>query len=318
MAYITPNLWTPWIQEQLQKTANLISMGLVTVDTNAKVSESGQFQNIPMQSPLTANSNVQRITSSTTLIPTATSQVQEIGVVCHTGDSYYLTEVDKLETGFDALAGIAPQITKVAIDGIQTYLVSATKGIFYKSIGPLYDTHVYEPASETLDVDTMTDGMQSVYGENMDDLDAIIMHSAKFAAFKKDALVTYVNAGDFGANILYSGKIPTILGKRVLINDTLCATFTDGAATKYPTYLVKGQPWYLGYQKTLDVKYDEDILTGAGKMRLAWYQHFLPHLKGVSWTSSTANPTTTNLETATNWTQKAQDYSIGIMRINTL
>jgi hypothetical protein len=68
----------------------------------------------------------------------------------------------------------------------------------------------------------------------------------------------------------------------------------------------------------LNVKYDEDILTGGGKQELAWYTHFLPHVRGVSYKASTPNPTTGNLATASSWEQKAQDYNIGIMRINTL
>jgi hypothetical protein len=152
----------------------------------------------------------------------------------------------------------------------------------------------------------------------MNDIDTIILHSIKYAQFVKDGFIKYIDAGEYGSNMLYKGTIPTYLGKKVVINDTLCASFTDGAATKYPTYLVKGQPWYLGYQKTLNVKYDEDILTGGGKQELAWYTHFLPHVRGVSYTSATANPTTANLATASSWTQKAQDYNIGIMRINTL
>lgn len=317
MAYITPNLWTPWIQEQLQATQNLISMGLVTVDTAAPVATSGQFMNIPIQQPLSTISNVQRITTSTTLTPTATADVQEIGVVVHNGDSYYMPEIAKLERGMDGLAALAPQIVKVALDGIQTHLVSGTKGVF-DATGALASTHVYTPANNTLDVDAILYGTQDVFGENMDSMDAIIMHSLKFAEFTSANLVTYVNAGDFGQELLYKGKVPTVLGKRVLINDTLCATFTSGQETKYPTYIVKGQPWYLGYQKTLDVKFDEDILTGGGNMRLAWYVHYVPHTKGVSWTSSTANPTTAQLATVGNWTKKQQDYNIGIMRIETL
>lgn len=312
MAYITPTLFTPWVQQQLQMTQNLISLGLVTVDTNSPISEMGQFFKIPQQTPLSAVASVQQITSSTTLTPAATADVEEIGVVVHNGDSYYMTGIDKLERGMDGLAQIAPQIAKVALDGIQTHLVAATKGVI-GTAGAIADTHVYTPANGTLDIDAILYGTQYVYGENMDSMEAIIMHSAKFASFTSANLVTYEDAGDFGSTILYQGKVPTVLGKRVLINDTLCAAI----ANKYSTYVVKGQPWYLGYQKTLNVKYDTDILTGGGKDYLAWYVDYVPHVKGVSWTSATANPTTVQLATVGNWTQKEQNYNIGIMRIET-
>jgi hypothetical protein len=317
MAYITPNLWTPFVQEGLKKTQNLISMGLVEVDTNSPVSESGQYLNLAYQQPLSLIKSVQRITTSTTLTPTANNDMQEIGVVCHVGDAYYEPAVATLERGFDGIAAIGSQISEVALLGIQDYLVSVAKGQFATG-GVLATTHTHNPAGGALTVDAIVDGVEEVYDENLDSVTSILMHSAKFAGFLKDNLVTYVDAADFGADILYTGKIPTILGKRVLLNNTLCASFVDGGATKYPTYLTMGQPWYLGYQQTLRVKTDEDILTGGGKNIIAWYADFLPHIKGVSYTSGGANPTTGTLETIGNWTKKAQDYNIGIMRINTL
>jgi hypothetical protein len=316
MAYISPTLWTPFIQEGLKKTQNLISMGLVEVDTNSPVSESGQYLNMAYQQPLSLIKNVQQITTGTTLTPTVDNDVQEIGVVCHVGDAYYETAIAKMETGFDGIAAIGTQISEVALLGIQDYLVAVAKGVLGVG-GVIADTHSYTPAGGTLTIDSIVDGVEGVYDENFDSVTSIVMNSLKFADFMKAGLVTYVDAADFAANILYTGKIPTILGKRVLLNNTWCASYVDGA-TKYPTYLTMGQPFYLGYQQTLRVKTDEDILTGGGKSIIAWYADFLPHVKGVSYTSGGANPTTATLATVGNWTQKAQDYNIGIMRINTL
>jgi hypothetical protein len=317
MAYIAPTLWTPFIQEALQQKANILSMGLVTIDSNAPVGTSGDYMKIPIQSPLSTVAVAQRITSSTTLTPVDPAQVEEIGVVCHIGDSYKTTEVDKLTSGVDGLKLFSSQILPTALLGIQTYFASVAKGLFGTG-GQLATTHTYNPDNETLSAENLAKGLQAVYGENIDSVDTIILHSSKYAELMIDNLIKFVPATDFAGQTLFTGTVPTYLGKKVVVNDTMCASYTDGQATKYPTYLTIGQPFYLGWQKTLDVKYDTDILTGGGKDILAWYVHFVPHVKGVSWTQATANPTTGNLETVGYWTKKQQDYNIGIMRINTL
>lgn len=317
MAYIVRDVWKPFMAEALQNTQNIISLGLVQEDNTSPITKEGQYLNIPVQSPITTVSSPSDITSTTTLTPKQAEQYQEIGVIVHKGEAYKLPGINKIETGYDALAPVATSLTKVVIDTIQNSLVSVTKGAFGTG-GVLASSHTYSPASETLDAEAIIDGVQSVYGENMNDMEFMIVHSAKYAELDKANLLAYKSAGTVGENIYYTGTIPTFLGKRVLINDTLCEPFTDGASTKYPTYIGMGQPWYLGYQRNLDVYTDFDMLTGRGTDKLVWYTDYLPHLRGVSYTSGGASPSGSTLETTTNWTKVAQDYNIKLMRIETL
>ncbi len=141
-------------------------------------------------------------------------------------------------------------------------------------------------------------------------MDSIVVHSKIYADAVNLGMVTYINAGTFGEKVLVSGDIPIIAGKRVVIDDTLCAIET----TKYPSYIIAGQPWYLGFQRNVRIDTDKDILTAGGKNIIAWYVDFAPHIKGVGYAGA-VNPTTATLETGASWTKKAENRNIKIVKL---
>ncbi len=126
----SPNLFTPFFLEELVKTQNIISLGLVEQDLAAPVSKSGEYFSKLFVENLKTVSSAQRITTSTTLVPTTVSDIEEKVVVCHVGDSYYDYELENITQGIQKLKMMAQQIVPVAVDAMQDYLVSVTKGVF--------------------------------------------------------------------------------------------------------------------------------------------------------------------------------------------
>jgi len=91
------------------------------------------------------------------------------------------------------------------------------------------------------------------------------------------------------------------------VNDTICAPFTVDSVTYYPTYILGGQPAYVGFQKALNIYSDFDPSVGGGTNKLYWYSHFAVGFRGVSFSAGIDNPTTAQLATGSNWTKVAPD-----------
>lgn len=315
MAKVYPGLFAPFFQEAWPKTKNLVSMGLVAEDINAQVSQSGEYFTIPFQENLSNIGNSVRVTTSTTITPQTLGDKEEVGVVCHIGQGIKEQVLNDILRGAEGLRQAANQIVPYTVNEFQRYLVSATKGAFAAD-GPLFGTHVVDKSGigdGTISTSFIIDAAQETLGEDGMDFDALIMHSKIFADLQKVGLITYVNAGTFGQNLLVSGDIPTVLGKRVMVNDTLCA---KDSADKYPVYLSGGRPWYLGYQRQqLRIYQDFNPAIGGGQNETYWYADFVPHIRGLKWNVSTINPTTTNLETGTNWTKVWTDENIKLAQL---
>jgi hypothetical protein len=74
--------------------------------------------------------------------------------------------------------------------------------------------------------------------------------------------------------------------------------------------LAGGQPFYVGYQKSLGFEQQRDALVAGGTNYLKASLHYVPHLNGVSWKdASPANPSNFDMLTPSNWERKQVDDS---------
>jgi len=314
---ISPLLYEPFVQQALISTPNLISMGFVDIDTAFDMAE-GDFTKVPYHNKLTSVSANNNIEAGTTLTPTEVDDFEIQGVTIRRGDSQYETQVDASRRGSSALLGIKSQVPQVAMDYMQDDLVATINGAF--------DTGGALASTNTVDITSIGDGtpelqrvdsaVEQVMGENGRDITGYIVNSKTESDLKAIGLVEYVNAGTFGENILYNGRIPTYNGRPLLVNNTLCAVDTTTTPDQYAIYAVGGKPFWISRQLGLNIKEDNNILIGGGKDYFAWYQFFGAGVKGVSYTG-TAQPSAATLATVGNWSKKWATKDIKIVKIIT-
>ncbi len=315
MSKQTPVNWTPWIQEALVSKANILSMGLVEQDTTSIVNQGGKYFVRPYQENLREIANPVTYNSGTTITATTASDYKENLVVAHIGDGYYETEYDRITRGAAGLDSLMLQRAEIVLDTVQDFLISAVKGAF---AGPLASSHVYNAYSVGtgyFDIGAATKAVQTIYGEDMDKFDAYIMPSAIYSDLIIEGTASYESASDFSSSIMATGRIPTFLGKRVLLNDSLCQPVTVGSDTVYPVYIVRGKPLYLAWQRNVRVYEDFEPAVGGGKYSVFWYADFVPAVKGISWTHTAYDPTQSDLETSTYWNKVFENKHITICKV---
>lgn len=313
MSKVYADAISPWVQELLPYKNNMISLGVVQVENNSPLTAGSDHLKMPISSYLELGS-LERITASTTLTPQTLSDKVEYATVVHRGDSFEEVEFNNILRGTNAIQQVSGQIAEVVARDIQTVFNSAIAGVFASATMPA--SKILDAQSELggLDFDIIADASQQAFGEQMQLVDAIMVHSAVLNKLKQKGMVTYLPAANFSANILTNGTIPTIDGKRILVNDTICAA-TSGV---YPSYLVKGQPFWLGYQRQLRIEQQRNILVGGGQDVVAFYVDYAPHIKGFSWDINTTNPTNASLADGTKWTLVADESAVGIAQILTI
>jgi hypothetical protein len=315
MSKQTPVNWTPWIQEALVSKANIVSMGFVEQDMSSVIAQGGVTFTRPYQANLRDQSSPVAYNASTTITPSTGSDYLEHFVVAHIGDGYYETEYDRITRGSNGLDALMLQNAEVVNDKIQDYLMYAISGVFKTALAT---SHVYNHSavgSGTFGTAAVTIGTQTKFGEDMDKFDGYIMNSLTYAEAIVAGTAKFEYASDISNSIFATGKIPTYLGKRVLINDTLCVAEVVGGETLYPVYVVKGKPFFLAWQRNVRVYEDFEPAIGGGKYSVYWYADFVPAVKGVSWDLSTYVADSSTLASGASWAKVFEDKHIGILKI---
>lgn len=314
MAKVTPVSWTPHIQEALVTENNIFSQGFVEIDMSSPITQGGKVFTRPYQDNLDTIDSVTKILANTTLTPTTLADYQENLVVCHVGDAYYETEYDRITRGSNGLDAAMVQRGAIVLKALQNYMINVINGAFSTG-GTLATSHVYDAtgeATQNFGTWVATKAAQTKFGEQMDIFDAYIMNSVTFAELMIAGTGDYSYASEFSNMVQKTGKIPTFLGKRVFINDTLCAVDSNG---NYPVYMMSGSPLYLAWQKNVRVYEDFVPATGGGTYQTYWYADFVPAIKGVSWTHTAYDPTVGDLATVGYWTKVFENKHIKMLKV---
>jgi len=309
-----PQLGMGILLDELGAANNIISQGVVTVDPNPVIKGGGYKFEIPFINRLSLVAAPVRIGNTTTLVPNSITDTIEYGCVVMDGDAITDTDFMNLRRGNNALQVIMQQILPVAQTGIQTTMKNVIDGVFTTALAT---THSYDVASGESGDGTIkftTIGNAAVLlGESAGDLTTLFVHSEVANGLYKEGLEVGLNFQDRAAQ---SGNIPVFAGRRVVINDTICAKYTEDGTTKYNSYLLGGQPFYLGINDALRIEEDRNILYAGGANTLAWYIDYVPHIKGVSYIG-TNNPSNATLATGASWEKRSniQDKQIKIIKL---
>jgi hypothetical protein len=140
-------------------------------------------------------------------------------------------------------------------------------------------------------------------GDRSFSIGTMAMHSVPFSKLQKDKLIEYVQID--GVDI----RIPTYLGKRVVVDDSLPA-IAGVNRTKYTTILFGGAVFGSASGKVLvpsEMKRDPDAGNGGGQDTIFSRDHSFLHPHGWDFTSASVagqSATRAELATAANWDRK--------------
>lgn len=301
--------WEPYIRAAMLQHATLQSMGLVRIEDGVNAS-GGKYFSKPIEDSLDSISNPQQYDATTTITPTTLSDYQEDVVLAHYGDGVYGNDYNRLVRGTsDTIDQARTQLAQNNENVLESYLVSATKGIFDTALAT---SHEYDKSTEGDGYFTMGgiyDLKQGIWGENMNRANTIVAPSIIYRDMLENGL-TSTSQRMLDAAI-FEGKILQLGDMQVMINDTLCeSTTNDAGDTVYPVYVMAGQPYYLGFQSRLRAETDRDPAVGGGKDFLYWYADFAPHIEFLDWNTSVVDPEKSDLETGANWSK------VGITNVN--
>lgn len=133
--------------------------------------------------------------------------------------------------------------------------------------------------------------------------------------------VTFSGGGGTGAAgtaVLTNGKVTSVTMTNNGTGYTTPPTVTFAATGVYPSFLAAGQPFYLGYQRDMQMKFIENLLEQNITQTLRWDLDYCPHVINTSYVDTTPNPATSGLVTAANWASAADHVTdIKIIRILT-
>lgn len=315
---VIPEIWSAYGQENLPFHSSIQAAGKVEINTSPDVIGGDEYTREPKFAPLTSTGASEQIQANTNVTLHEQTSAAEYGVIVRRAKGWAQEDLAVIASGADPMASAMGQFTEYWAREIETAQKQVLDACF-KSGGPLVATHQYNQDGVAFSADFIVEG-QDLLGEAAETFDTVVMHSSHYKALKLLGLVDFLDADTFGADVLRNGKVPSVFGMQIVVNNTICSVW-GGSGTTYPIYLMGGQPMRISYQRPLRMEQDRDIRLAAGTDIWVSSVHFAPHVKGVSYSSSgtptsTKNPTNAQLATAASWEKTAtNDDSIKLVQI---
>lgn len=119
--------------------------------------------------------------------------------------------------------------------------------------------------------------------------------------------ITGDGTGATATAVLTGGRVTSITVSAGGSGYSGTVTATVAAPATYPAFLVGGQPFYLGYQRNMQMELIRNATKQNITQTLRWDLDYCPHVINTNYDSSTANPTATELKTAASWTSAADN-----------
>ncbi len=228
----------------------------------------------------------------------------------------------------DPISIIASMYGKYWSDRFQEILISTLKGVFGAANMSASKHNIYTEdgnaavAANKLLGDTMIDA-ETLLGDAAGKLTAVAIHSATYAAFKKNDLIDFLPDSE--------GKptIPIYQGKRVVVDDGLPVRVGTTSGSVYTSYLFGAGALAFGENNntqpleghgghgTWNLELARTPL--AGKTAIISRRQFLLHPRGVKWLEASVaatHPTNLELENSANWTRVYEQKNVRIVQVN--
>ncbi|GAB6066020.1 hypothetical protein JCM9492_11120 [Aquifex pyrophilus] len=303
----------------VEKTA-LVQSGVAVPDYGRiDLTKGGDTIRIPFIPDFTGDAEV--LQEGTALTPAGFTAGEDVGVVCRRGKAWAYTTIAEIASGKDINQIIGERLGRFWAKVYDKSLLSVLKGALPNTHKNDVSQQEYGQPDITIDLNKIIDTLQ-LLGDNADNVEVVVMHSKVYTDLLKANLVQFPNSQTTD-QLIRQGEFGTILGRRIIVSDATTVeayTLDDGSGNtetryRYYTYFCQPGAMYFAFQREVMTEQDKDIL--AQQNYLVSQAHYVPHLKGVKWNSTTLNPPDTELANPANWQKVWDDKAIRVVALIT-
>ena len=302
---IVPDVFNPYVVEKTAELSALFQSGIIrpdaALDTLARTG--GTLLQMPFWTDLTGADEV--LSDAAALTPQNIAASKDIARLHARGKAWGVNDLAKALSGDDPMAQIGNLVADYWARRFQALLISTLTGTFASPSmsGNVHDISAITGA-DAFTGSTFIDAAHKL-GDAESKLTAVMVHSLVFATMRKQNLIEFIPNSEGVYNI------PTYLGKRVIVDDSM--PVTSGV---YTTYLFgEGAIGYGEGEAPVPTETDRDSL--AGEEYLINRRHFIMHPRGVKWNEASVAgefPTNAECATAANWTRVYSNKNIRIVK----
>ena len=302
---IVPDVFNPYVVEKTAELSALFQSGIIrpdaALDTLAKTG--GTLLQMPFWTDLTGADEV--LSDAAALTPQNIAASKDIARLHARGKAWGVNDLAKALSGDDPMAQIGNLVADYWARRFQALLISTLTGVFAAASmsGNVHNISAITGA-DAFTGSTFIDAAHKL-GDAESKLTAVMVHSLVFATMRKQNLIEFIPNSEGVYNI------PTYLGKRVIVDDSM--PVTSGV---YTTYLFgEGAIGYGEGEAPMPTETDRDSL--AGEEYLINRRHFIMHPRGVKWNEASVAgefPTNAECATAANWTRVYSNKNIRIVK----
>ncbi len=301
---LTPDVWNQYGNQLTTEKSAFWQAGVVASVPGIDLPRGGATINLPYFGDLSGD--LQTLDDNSSLTVNKISAGKQVAVLVARGQAWGVNDLAPLLAGADPAAAILNRVAAYWAREYQKELLSTLGGVFSAASmsGNVHDISALTGGAQIFSAPTFIDACYKL-GDSADQVTAVAMHSAVMAKLAKDQLIAYVQpAGQ-------STSVPTYLGKRVIVDDSLPVS-----TGTYTSYIFA--PATVGYAEGVvgngATENDRDILAGEDviTMRRRWVMH----VNGTRWQGTPAGdfPTRAELAVGTNWLRVFDNKNIGVVQ----
>lgn len=296
---IQPEVFTEYVIQRTMELSNVLNSGIATNDSEFDSLASGPntLVNMPYFNDLTGDSEIMKDNGA--LTPGKIGTNKDVARKQGRARAWGANGLSALLSGADPLGAIGNLVTNYWARDRQKVLLATLQGVFASSSmeEKVHDVSEAEGDASLISGNTFIDAAQKM-GDAKESLTAIVLHSAVEAYLAKRQLIEYVQ--EAGQSI----RIPTFLGKRVIVDDAMPFDTTTGVASAY-LFGSGAFAWGNGsHPNIIGTEVDRDSLASSGEDFLINRNIFILHPRGVKFTEASVAdvfPTNAELANGANW-----------------
>ena len=230
----------------------------------------------------------------------------QYGTLVTRGAAFAADMLSSVETGENALANVAAQLSRKMNKDITAKVVSQLTGLFGTALSAnsLNVSSGTPDASNYLNAQNVTQA-KYLLGENANDVSVLVVHPLVAAQMEASGMLVFQNSGgtvEYASNGvgITNTQIGYFAGLKVIVDSAVptVSTGVQGESLGYTCYL--GAPGVIrtGAQFPLMIKQNDDILSLQDVMSVTYNR--CDHVLGTSY-SGTPHPENSDLANAANW-----------------
>lgn len=308
---VVPSIFTPYVQQLTEEKTRLINAGVLVRDSmiDNMLAGGGLTFNVPSWKDLLNDD--ENVSTDTTYdydggdnsAPKNTSTSQEIAVRLSRNQSWSTADLAQALAGSDPMASIADRVANYWARRLQAAFVATVTGVFAdNAAAPAGTEHTQNDMTNDISGSSFIDGVTNfsaeafldaavTMGDSMEDLVAVMVHSVVYNRMQKNNLIDFVPDSQGAVNI------PTFLGRRVIVDDTMPVS-----ANVYNTWLFGAGSVRLGIgSPRVPTEIDREPSAGNGGgqeilySRVEWSLHPVGHkYAGTAPSGGPTNAATSN------------------------